>query len=76
MYIPWLVIMKTLRQTNDWTLVAEASQNCLVAGAKKFLKCKKYRGDHMRATILRKAIILTKVHRAVVCMMAKGCIVA
>ena len=30
----------------------------------------------MRATILPYAIILTKTHRAVVSMMAKGCIVA
>ena len=30
----------------------------------------------MRATILPKAIILTKVHRAAVSMIAKGCIVA
>ena len=30
----------------------------------------------MRATILPKAIILTKVHRAAVSMVAKGCIVA
>ena len=30
----------------------------------------------MRATLLPKAIILTKAHRAVVSMMAKGCIVA
>ena len=30
----------------------------------------------MRATILPKAIILTKAHRAVVSIMAKGCIVA
>ena len=29
----------------------------------------------MRATILPKAIILTKAHRAAVSMMAKGCIV-
>ena len=30
----------------------------------------------MRATILPQAIILTKAHRAMVSMMAKGCIVA
>ena len=30
----------------------------------------------MRDTILPKTIIMTKVHRAVVSMMAKGCIVA
>ena len=30
----------------------------------------------MRATIIPKAIILTKAHRAMVSMMAKGCIVA
>ena len=30
----------------------------------------------MRVTILPKAIILTKVHRAAVSIMAKGCIVA
>ena len=30
----------------------------------------------MRATILPKAIILTKAHRVVVSIMAKGCIVA
>ena len=30
----------------------------------------------MRVTILPKAVILTKAHRAVVIMVAKGCIVA
>ena len=30
----------------------------------------------MRVTILPKAVILTKAHRAAVSMMAKGCIVA
>ena len=35
---------------------------------------RKHRGGNMRATILPCPIILTKVHRAAVSMMAKGCI--
>ena len=37
---------------------------------------KKHRGGSMRATILPYAIILTKVQRATVSIMTKGCIVA
>ena len=38
--------------------------------------CKKHRGGSMRATILPKAIILTKACKAAISIMAKGCIVA